>query len=135
MTRNIQKRQDFSTEAGWIGVQRKIRRQCARHRMLNVCKYAAAIILPAAAAISIFVVHKNKVNETRYLEARSMEQIMPGGNKATLSLDNGETLRPEIILRNGTGRKRTARSYKLIPPHCTTPAAKAGCQADSPTIR
>lgn len=91
MTRNILKRQDFSTEAGWIGVQRKIRRQCARHRMLNVCKYAAAIILPAAAAISIFVVHMNKVNETRYLEARSMEQIMPGGNKATLTLDNGET--------------------------------------------
>lgn len=42
MMRNIQKRQDFSTEAGWIGVQRKIRWQCARHRMLNVCKYAAA---------------------------------------------------------------------------------------------
>lgn len=47
---NMQKRQTFHTEDGWEGVQRKIQRHRFRHRILNICKYAAIFIFPVVIA-------------------------------------------------------------------------------------
>ena len=47
---NMQKRQTFHTEDGWEGVQRKIQRHRFRHRILNICKYAAIFIFPVVVA-------------------------------------------------------------------------------------
>lgn len=46
----MQKRQTFHTEDGWEGVQRKIQRHRFRHRILNICKYAAIFIFPVVVA-------------------------------------------------------------------------------------
>ena len=85
---NMQKRQTFHTEDGWEGVQRKIQRHRFRHRILNICKYAAIFIFPVA--IATVAIYKSS-NEPQPL-SQVEEQIVPGGKKAVLILDNGEAI-------------------------------------------
>mgnify|MGYP001385196098 FL=1 len=85
---NMQKRQTFHAENGWEGVQRKIQRHRFRHRILNICKYAAIFIFPVA--IATVAIYKSG-NEPQPL-SQVEEQIVPGGKKAVLILDNGEAI-------------------------------------------
>ena len=85
---NMQKRQTFHAEDGWEGVQRKIQRHRFRHRILNMCKYAAIFIFPVA--IATVAIYKSG-NEPQPL-SQVEEQIVPGGKKAVLILDNGEAI-------------------------------------------
>ena len=86
--RNMQKRQAFSAEDGWIGVQRKIQHHRFRYRLLNVCKYAAILILPLAIATAVLYKSTNEHEAISHVT----EQILPGSKKAVLILDNGETI-------------------------------------------
>ena len=85
---NMQKRQTFHAEDGWEGVQRKIQRHRFRHRILNICKYAAIFIFPVA--IATVAIYKSG-NEPQPL-SQVEEQIVPGGKKSVLILDNGEAI-------------------------------------------
>lgn len=85
---NMQKRQTFHAEDGWEGVQRKIQRHRFRHRILNICKYAAIFIFPVV--IATVAIYKSG-NEPQPL-SQVEEQIVPGGKKAVLILDNGEAI-------------------------------------------
>ena len=85
---NMQKRQTFHAEDGWEGVQRKIQRHRFRHRILNICKYAAIFIFPVV--IATVAIYKSG-NEPQPL-SQATEQIVPGGKKAVLILDNGEAI-------------------------------------------
>ena len=85
---NMQKRQTFHTEDGWEGVQRKIQRHQFRHRILNICKYAAIFIFPVV--IATVAIYKSG-NEPQPL-SQVAKQIVPGGKKAVLILDNGEAI-------------------------------------------
>lgn len=85
---NMQKRQTFHAEDGWEGVQRKIQRHRFRHRILNICKYAAIFIFPVA--IATVAIYKSG-NEPQPL-SQVEEQIVPSGKKAVLILDNGEAI-------------------------------------------
>ena len=85
---NMQKRQTFHAEDGWEGVQRKIQRHRFRHWILNICKYAAIFIFPVA--IATVAIYKSG-NEPQPL-SQVEEQIVPGGKKAVLILDNGEAI-------------------------------------------
>ena len=84
----MQKRQTFHTEDGWEGVQRKIQRHRFRHRILNICKYAAIFIFPVV--VATVAIYKSG-NEPQPL-SQVAEQIVPGGKKAVLILDNGEAI-------------------------------------------
>ena len=88
INQNMQKRQTFHAEDGWEGVQRKIQRHRFRHRILNICKYAAIFIFPVA--IATVAIYKSG-NEPQPL-SQVEEQIVPGGKKAVLILDNGEAI-------------------------------------------
>lgn len=85
---NMQKRQTFHAEDGWEGVQRKIQHHRFRHRILNICKYAAIFIFPVV--IATVAIYKSS-NEPQPL-SQVAEQIVPGGKKAVLILDNGEAI-------------------------------------------
>ena len=85
---NMQKRQTFHTEDGWEGVQRKIQRHRFGHRILNICKYAAIFIFPVV--IATVAIYKSG-NEPQPL-SQVAKQIVPGGKKAVLILDNGEAI-------------------------------------------
>jgi len=85
---NMQKRQTFHAEDGWEGVQRKIQRHRFRHRILNICKYAAIFIFPVAIATVAIYRSGNEPQPLSQVE----EQIVPGGKKAVLILDNGEAI-------------------------------------------
>jgi len=85
---NVRKRQTFHVEDGWEGVQRKIQRHRFRHRVWNICKYAAILILPIA--IATVAMYENG-NDSQSL-SHVTEQITPGSKKAVLILDNGEAI-------------------------------------------
>lgn len=118
---NMQKRQAFSTENGWVGVQKKIQHHRFRYRLLNVCKYAAILILPLA--IATFAIYKSNTYDTPHPVAYATEQIIPGGKKATLMLDNGETIDlkstsgVELKEKDGTVIRvdSTALNYRQVP--------------------
>ncbi len=120
---NMQKRQAFSTEDGWEGVQRKMQHHRFRYRLLNVCKYAAILILPLA--IATLAIYKNTTNEDRHPVAHVTEQIIPGSKKATLILDNGKTIDlkstsgGELKEKDGTVIQvdSTALNYQQSPDH------------------
>lgn len=123
--RNLQKRQSFHLEDGWEGVQKKIQRHRFRQRIFNVCKYAAILILPLA--IATVAIYKSNISEGSNPIANVTEQIVPGSKKATLTLDNGET----IDLKSTTGVKlqekdgtiiqvdSTALNYRNTPDHAS----------------
>lgn len=100
---NMQKRQTFHTEDGWEGVQRKIQRHRFRHRILNICKYAAIFIFPVV--IATVAIYKSG-NEPQPL-SQVAKQIVPGGKKAVLILDNGEA----IDLKSTSGVELKERWY------------------------
>lgn len=116
---NMQKRQTFHTEDGWEGVQRKIQRHRFRHRILNICKYAAIFIFPVV--IATVAIYKSG-NEPQPL-SQVAKQIVPGGKKAVLILDNGEatdlksTSGVELKEKDGTVIQvdSTALNYQQAP--------------------
>ena len=103
---NMQKRQTFHAEDGWEGVQRKIQRHRFRHRILNICKYAAIFIFPVA--IATVAIYKSG-NEPQPL-SQVEEQIVPGGKKAVLILDNGEA----IDLKSTSGVELKEKDGRVI---------------------
>lgn len=110
--RNMQKRQAFSTEVGWVGVQKKIQHHRFRYRLLNVCKYAAIFILPLAIATAILYKSGNEHDATSHVT----EQILPGSKKAVLILDNGET----IDLKSTSGVELKEKDGTIIQVDSTT---------------
>lgn len=110
--RNMQKRQAFSTEAGWVGVQKKIQHHRFRYRLLNVCKYAAIFILPLAIATAILYKSGNEHDAISHVT----EQILPGSKKAVLILDNGET----IDLKSTSGVELKEKDGTIIQVDSTT---------------
>lgn len=110
--RNMQKRQAFSTEAGWVGVQKKIQHHRFRYRLLNVCKYAAIFILPLAIATVILYKSGNEHDAISHVT----EQILPGSKKAVLILDNGET----IDLKSTSGVELKEKDGTIIQVDSTT---------------
>lgn len=110
--RNMQKRQAFSTEVGWVGVQKKIQHHRFRYRLLNVCKYAAIFILPLAIATAILYKSGNEHDAISHVT----EQILPGSKKAVLILDNGET----IDLKSTSGVELKEKDGTIIQVDSTT---------------
>ena len=110
--RNMQKRQAFSAEDGWIGVQRKIQHHRFRYRLLNVCKYAAILILPLAIATAVLYKSTNEHEAISHVT----EQILPGSKKAVLILDNGET----IDLKSTSGVELKEKDGTIIQVDSTT---------------
>lgn len=110
--RNMQKRQAFSTEAGWVGVQKKIQHHRFRYRLLNVCKYAAIFILPLAIATAVLYKSGNGHDAI----SQVTEQILPGSKKAVLILDNGET----IDLKSTSGVELKEKDGTIIQVDSTT---------------
>lgn len=110
--RNMQKRQAFSTEAGWVGVQKKIQHHRFRYRLLNVCKYAAIFILPLAIVTAILYKSGNQHDAISHVT----EQILPGSKKAVLILDNGET----IDLKSTSGVELKEKDGTIIQVDSTT---------------
>lgn len=86
---NMQQRQAFNTQQGWKEVEKAINHNRFKHRIGEVCKYAAILLLPIAMAT--FLLYQN-TPQTATTIAQSVEQIIPGGKKATLTLDNGKTI-------------------------------------------
>lgn len=113
LKQNLQKRQSFHLDEGWQGVQRKIQRHRFRHRLLNVCKYAAILILPIA--IATVMIYKGS-NDYNVPLSHATEQIVPGSKKATLILDNGET----IDLKSTSGVKLKEKDGTIIKVDSTT---------------
>lgn len=86
---NMQQRQAFDIQQGWEKVEKDINHNRFQHRIWEIGKYAAILLLPLA--IATFLLYQN-MPQTPTTTAQSVEQIIPGGKKATLTLDNGKTI-------------------------------------------
>ena len=79
---------DYDLNAGWEGVEKRIRKMTLRKRYLKVLQYAATIALPGL--ILMFALlnapETQLAGDSRLL---TEQQILPGGAKAILTLDNG----------------------------------------------
>ncbi|WP_455667628.1 FecR family protein [Phocaeicola sp.] len=86
---DMQQRQAFDVQQGWQEIEKKLYHSRFKQRIREICKYAAILILPLAVATFLLLHNESQTHNT---VAQSTEQIMPGSKKATLTLDNGETI-------------------------------------------
>jgi len=97
-----------------LKIQQKIFSKIERTRQGQVKKLtskywwsaAAAVLLFVSAALFVFKSHHNPEINTNEVLTHTLKQIVPGGNKATLTLANGSTINLNqvsdgIIARNG----------------------------------
>lgn len=85
------RKSDYDLDAGWKGVEKRIKRMSFRKRYMKVLQYAATIILPGMILVfALLNVPEAQMTDNALLLAE--QQILPGSAKAILTLDNGETV-------------------------------------------
>lgn len=91
LVRHEARRADYDVNAGWKGVEKRIKRMSFRKRYMKVLQYAATIILPGMILVfALLNVPEAQMTDNALLLAE--QQILPGSAKAILTLDNGETV-------------------------------------------
>ena len=80
----------FDAPSGWTEVQKRIRKDNNRSRWIKIMSYAAVIMLPIlVVGISLkFTPAAPHLDEQMWMA----QPILPGGSKAILTLDNGQTI-------------------------------------------
>lgn len=88
--KNVEKSASFNTTTGWMEVEKRIRKDNGRERMMKILRYAAAVLIPV-----FFVGISLKYTSHDYSSSQPVlfaQPILPGAAKAILTLDNGETI-------------------------------------------
>lgn len=88
---HVRQSASFDALSGWAEVQKRIRKDRRRSRYMQIMSYAAVILLPLLfVGISMkFTPAAPHLDEQRWVA----QPILPGGSKAILTLDNGQTIR------------------------------------------
>lgn len=87
---HIEKGTAFHPNTGWAEIQKRIRENSNRVRMMRVIRYAAAVLLPIFfVGIALKYTSPDTSSSQLILAANP---ILPGEPKAILTLDNGETI-------------------------------------------
>lgn len=84
-------KKDYDPQAGWKGVEKRINRMNFRRRCLKLMQYAAILFVP----VLILVLALQNSPEIPTMDRNQLlaaQQILPGGAKAILTLENGETV-------------------------------------------
>lgn len=78
------------TEAGWAGIQKRIRKSNNRMRRMTILRYAAAVLVPV---FILGIAIKDSMHDSMPSQPMlAVHSIAPGEAKAILTLDNGETI-------------------------------------------
>lgn len=81
----------YDPQAGWQGVEKRIRKMNYRRKYLKLMQYAAILMVP----VLILTLALKDTSEMRVMNDNRLlaaQQIRPGGAKAILTLDDGETV-------------------------------------------
>lgn len=84
------RKMEFDSQAGWKGVETRIKRMELRRRHLKLLRYVALFIAPVLILVFAF----QDISVPHVMDGNQLlaaQQILPGGAKAILTLDNGET--------------------------------------------
>lgn len=95
------RKMEFDSQAGWKGVEARIKRMELRRRHLKLLRYVALFIAP----VLILVFALQDISVPHVMDGNQLlaaQQILPGGAKAILTLDNGETV---YLDENADGRQ------------------------------
>ena len=95
------RKMEFDSQAGWKGVETRIKRMELRRRHLKLLRYVALFIAP----VLILVFALQDISVPHVMDGNQLlaaQQILPGGAKAILTLDNGETV---YLDENADGRQ------------------------------
>lgn len=91
LAQHERQKMDYDPQAGWQGVEKRIRKMNYRRKYLKLMQYAAILIVPVA----ILTLALQNTSETHLMNDSHLlaaQQIQPGGAKAILTLDDGETI-------------------------------------------
>ena len=94
------RKMEFDSQAGWKGVETRIKRMELRRRHLKLLRYVALFCTGADIGFAFQDISVPHVMDGNQLLAA--QQILPGGAKAILTLDNGETV---YLDENADGRQ------------------------------
>ena len=95
------RKMEFDSQAGWKGVETRIKRMELRRRHLKLLRYVALFIAPVLILVFAF----QDISVPHVMDGNQLlaaQQILPGGAKAILTLDNGETV---YLDENADGRQ------------------------------
>lgn len=116
----LQQRKAFDTQQGWEEMNKTISRNQLKRRIRNACRHVAILALPIA--MSIFLAYRHNPHPTQ-TAVPAIEHILPGGKKAILTLDNGQTIclhgKPDTKVQEKDGTTiqmdSAAMNYQPIP--------------------
>lgn len=100
---------DYDAQVGWKEVEKRIMRMNRRRKYLALMRYAAILVVPVLILMPVLRDSPEipSMDSSRLLAA---QQILPGGAKAILTLDNGET----VYLDGNGGKRQVQLADKLV---------------------
>lgn len=92
--RHESRKKEYDLQAGWEGIEKRIKRMNSGKKYLKLMRYAAIIAIPLLLLIPALRTPQELpgMDGQRLSDAR---RILPGGAKAVLTLDNGEVVHLE----------------------------------------
>ena len=113
--RHENRKMDYDPQVGWEEVEKRIKRMNFRRKCLVLTRYAAILVVP----VLILVLALRNSPEVPSMDSSQLlaaQQILPGGAKAILTLDNGEA----VYLDGNAGKRQVQLADKLIQVDSTT---------------
>lgn len=109
LAQHARHKMNYDPQKGWQGVEKRIRKINYRRKYLKLMQYAAILIVPVV-IVTLALQNTSEmrlINDNRLLAA---QQIQPGGAKAILTLDDGETI---YLDENITGERLAGKQIHV----------------------
>ncbi len=90
--RYIERASKYDKTAGWEQVQKRIRQARRKRIRTRVMRYAALLLLPVAAAITLYYLQRPEKSPAPTAPPATAATVVPGSSKAILTLGTGETV-------------------------------------------
>lgn len=108
-TQHERHKMNYDPQAGWQGVEKRIRKINYRRKYQKLMRYAAILVVP----VVILTLALQNTSEMHLMHDSSLvaaQQIQPGGAKAILTLDDGETI---YLDENLTGKRLAGKQIHV----------------------
>lgn len=100
---------NYDPQAGWQGVEKRIRKMNYRRQYLNLMRYAAILVVPVV-ILTLALQNTSEMHLMHDSRLVAAQQIQPGDAKAILTLDDGETI---YLDENLTGKRLAGKQIHV----------------------
>lgn len=131
LARYVTRASKYDKTAGWEQVQKRIRQARRKRIRTLVARYAALLLLPVAAGITLYYLQQPEKSPAPAARPATAASVVPGSSKAVLTLGSGET----VCLDSASVRELAESGAQIEIQHSSltyAPAAPAATETETP---